>query len=273
MNTADKTTTWKDVRCVCLPLEYLRDLADLRGRTEIRVTLDGRRAWVWWPAESDVVAELWREDHADRGVELFTEREGQWYRLGEHLPVFGVPIADEATGVPLDRVIIPGKLAAERPEETRGQPLLVRLVRDRNQEARPATGLRCGLRVLVVWAEQATSAQLSQLQAAWRGAGQGAAGDAEAIVLGSPRALPLLSESVRHWGSDLLVPLGYRPDPDLPEPALRRIVGAGPADLVVLDEDGFELIGREAFRPLTRAGVRLALESSNRSVPGQGNRT
>ena len=120
------------------------------------------------------------------GVELFTEREGQWYRLGEHLPVFGVPIADEATGVPLDKVIIPGKLAARAVafgENARPAAARAARARPRNQEARrPATGLRCGLRVLVVWAEQSTSSELSKLQAAWLGAGQGAAGDAEAIV-------------------------------------------------------------------------------------------
>ena len=70
--------------------------------------------------------------------------------------------------------------------------------------------------------------------------------------------LPLLPESVRYWGTDLLVPLGFRADPELPEGAIRRVVGAGDGDLVVLDEEGFELIARDAFKPLSRAGIRLA---------------
>ena len=40
---------------------------------------------------------------------------------------------------------------------------------------------------------------------------------------------------------------------------LRHAVGAGPEDLVVLDGEGFELIPRAEFLPLSRAAIRLAL--------------
>jgi hypothetical protein len=274
VSTAGNTATWKDVRCVCIPAQNLRDLADLRDRPEIRVTLAGGRAWVWWQADSDVMGEiLARRIMPIEGVELFTQRGGQWYRLGDHLPAFDIPIVVESTSAPLDRIIIPAKLSAVRPEESRRKPLQIKLERDHKHAMRPATALRCSLRVLAEWVGHATSSQLSHLQGAWRGASDVEDGDAEAIVLGSPRTLPLLQEGVRYWGTDLLVPLGYRPVPELPEPALRRVVGAGPADLVVLDEDGFEVIGREAFRPLTRASVRMAQERSIGPLPGRGNRT
>ena len=259
MKTTDVTTDWKEVRCASLRADDLRILADLRGQVEVRVLLDGDRAWVWWPVNSEGISEI----VAGRilpleGVALFTERGGLWYRLGEHLPAFGVPFRDGADGVLLDRLLIPGKLSAQRPERRFSDPLRVGLVRDEREGFRPATAFRCSLHALSVWAERATSSQLSSLQGALRMASDGVEEDTDAFVVGVAGELPLLPESVRYWGTDLLVPVGYRADPDLPAGAIRRVVGAGLGDLVVLDEAGFELIARAAFKPLSRAGVRLA---------------
>jgi hypothetical protein len=71
-----------------------------------------------------------------------------------------------------------------------------------------------------------------------------------------------------------MLPLGFRADPDLSESALRRLVGAGPDELVVLDAAGYERIPRAAFRPLGRAGIRLAMMglASGRHRGGQGHR-
>ncbi len=221
--------------------------------------LAGDRAWVCWPADSEMIPEvLIGQILPLEGVELFTERGGHWYRLGEHLPAFGVPFRDGTDGVLLDRLLIPGTLSAQRPERRLSDALRVGLVRDDRQVFRPATAFLCSLRVLFVWAEQASSSQLTSLQGAWRIASDGEERDADAFVLGTAGDLPLLPESVRYWGTDLLVPVGFRADPDLPEPAFRRVVGAGVGDLVVLDVDGFELIERDAFKPLSRAGIRLA---------------
>ena len=259
MKSTDVTTAWKEVRCARLRANDLRVLADLRGRAEVRVLLVGDRAWVCWPADSEMLPEvLVARILSLEGVELFTERGGLWYRLGEHLPAFDVPFRDGADGVLLDRLLIPGKLSAQRPEGRVGDALRTGLVRDNREGFRPATAFQCSLQVLFDWAEQATSSQLGSLQGALRIASDGEREDADALVLGAAGELPLLSESVRYWGTDLLVPVGYRADPDLPDGAFRRIVGAGVGDLVVLDEDGFELIARDAFKPLCRAGVRLA---------------
>ncbi len=70
--------------------------------------------------------------------------------------------------------------------------------------------------------------------------------------------LPASLGGSRFWGVDVMIPLGFRADPELSEAALRRLVGAGPDDLVVLDANGYERIPRGSFRPLSRAGIRLA---------------
>ena len=56
----------------------------------------------------------------------------------------------------------------------------------------------------------------------------------------------------------MLVPVGFRPEPDLPFAAVRAAVGAADGELVLLDPDAADLIPAAAFAPLTRAGVRLA---------------
>jgi hypothetical protein len=268
------TSPWKEIRCVSLRVDDLQALADLRGQAEIRVTLESGRAWLFWPATSDAMAQvLARRIMPLAGVEVFTERAGTWYRLGERLPAFGVPIERESTSVPLDQAVIPTKLSAERPNRDRGEPLVVRVVRDHAQRARDASALRCSLRVLCAWADRATSSQLARVHAAWLPPLPGETGDAEALVLGAGGVLPLLPRSVRYWGTELLVPLGYRAEPDLPAPALRRVVGAGSAELAILDEDGCELIARAAFGPLCRASVRLAHDRSCADRPEQGNWT
>jgi hypothetical protein len=75
------------------------------------------------------------------------------------------------------------------------------------------------------------------------------------LLLGS--RLPPISDAVRYWGEAVLVPLGYRPEPEVPPAALRAAAGAADEELLLLGEAGAELIPRGAFSPLTRAGVRL----------------
>ncbi len=79
--------------------------------------------------------------------------------------------------------------------------------------------------------------------------------------------LPAPEDGLRFWGCDVLIPLGYRADPDLPNRALRQAIGAGPDDLVILDHEGSERIPRKAFRRLCRASIRLA-RSAGPPAPG-----
>jgi hypothetical protein len=119
---------------------------------------------------------------------------------------------------------------------------------------RPATALACALDDLRRWGDAATTAELASVRAA--------RSEGRAVLLGD--RLPVVPGAVRYWGDDLLVPVGHRPDPDLPPAVLRDAVGAGGDELVLLDEGGADVIPRGAFAPLTRAGLRLALRDPDR---------
>ena len=246
MSTGDKTAGWNDIQGACLRVEDLASLADLRGRAQMWVTVTGDRAWVWWHADSDEMPDLVaRRIMPLEGVELFTRTAGLWYRLGERLPAFGVPLGALAAGLSLDRIVIPARIAAERPRSGLPERLAARVVRDDSGQNRPATAMRASIDELAAWADWATSSRLSCLRGAWRALAPGAEVEAEALVVGEPGALPHLPRSRRFWGVDLLVPLGFRTDPELPASAIRQIVGAGQDELVLMDEIGHELIARK----------------------------
>jgi hypothetical protein len=292
------TPRWQDVRCASIPVEDLSVLADLRREPGIRVTIARDRAWVCW--DDGTGSEATRRILVGRllplaGVEIFASRDGRWHRPGESLPAFDVPIGDGSTGYALDRLILPEPLVASRPEGDAAKPAHLRLVRDESHHPRPATAVRCCLADLARWAEQAPSSWIESLTAAWSEPPGGDPDGAEVVVLGAvdpsartgPRPLgldsmartaprrpgrvrlPALQESLRFWGRDVLIPLGYRAEPDLADRALRQAVGAAADDLVILDGEGAELIPCQAFGPLSRAGIRLARAAKPpRPAPG-----
>lgn len=271
MSATDQSTDWTGIRCARMRIEDLRVLADFRGRLEIRVLIAGDRAWVCWPAGSEIVGPILSGRILPlEGVELFTERGGHWYRLGAHLPALDVPFRDLEEGIELDRVLIPGKLSAQRSAGRVMESLRVIVVPEEQGRIRPATAMRCSLAVLTRWAGQATSAQIERLEGAWLPATGETEADAEVLVRGLPGNLPHLRESTRYWGGELLVPLGFRPEPELPAGAIRAVVGAEDDDVVVLDGAGIELIPGGAFRLLSRAAVRLAGRSLSASGPEGG---
>jgi hypothetical protein len=112
--------------------------------------------------------------------------------------------------------------------------------------------MRCRLGALADWADFTTSFELHSLHAVRCGE--------EAIVVG--KKLPLLLGCQRYWGGRVLVPLGYRPCPNLPEPALVETLRLHLGELALVDQEGIEVVQRELFAPLTRAGVRLALRET-----------
>ena len=116
---------------------------------------------------------------------------------------------------------------------------------------------RCAPNALAAWAERATSAELASLKGAWiKPAAQGGS-NGLVLVTGAIGSLPLMTEGVRFWGAELLIPLGFKAVPDLPPAAIRSAAGATKDELAVLDEDGLELIPWAIFKPLSRAAVRL----------------
>jgi hypothetical protein len=232
------------IECASLPASLLAGLSDLRRDPGVTVTLVGDRAWVRWDSASSMVLDRIRPI---AGAELYSRRGGLWHRLGHRLPSFGLPV-DDGAGMPIHRVVTPLPVQPEPPGADAIEPVGLTLVPDDME--RPATAVECELVVLGRWAEMATSASLGTLRVS-------RSGD-RALVLGGP--LPPLAGGLRFWGRIVLIPLGMRPEPELPEAALCAALGAGDDGLLLLKPDGAEVVPPGAFRPLTRAGIRLALE-------------
>src|SRR5581483_3615127 len=230
---------WKDVSAARLAVEHLASLAPVRNHEDVRVHVADGVAWVRWPAGR---VEVVRCLLPVPGVEFFTRRDGLWFRFGSRLPTAETPPAGD--GRPVSAVLFPAKFEAVVPGVVGGSP--VRLGLARGGEPRAATALACPLTDLAKWADAATTAELAAVRAA-------RSGD-RAVLLGS--RLPAVASATRFWGAELLVPVGFRPEPDLPPAALRAAVGAGAGEVVLLDHDGAEVIPRAAFEPLTRAGLR-----------------
>jgi len=232
-----------EVCCANLPLAALPLLAGLRTNENLRCWVRDDRLWLrWQPGTDEVTAVLLPIP----GVELFERRDGLWYRPGQRLPVFAVPAEQE--GSSLDRLLFPAPVepVVARPADFSPLPLsLVREVRPR-----PATALLCSLTDLASWIDLATTRQIAGLTAAW-------CGD-RVLVRGT--SLPVVAEGTRFWGERILAPLGFQPEPLLPEGALATALGLNLDEIALVHPEGIEVIAREVFEPLSRAGVRLALQ-------------
>jgi len=225
-------------RAARLPAAGLALLAPLRAAGGVQVVV-GETAWVTWDTDRpDVLAAV----VAVPGAELFEPRDGRWFRPGSPLPAFDVPPPGEAA--PLDRAVVPAPLAATGPEQHDLRRVPLRLVRC--EAPRPATAVRCSVKALQTWSDTATTAEITAVKAA-------RSGDVAWLLGGK---LPALAGAERFWGERVLIPLGFRADPDWPEAALREAANVGPDELLVLTENGTEAIPSEVFRPLTRGAVR-----------------
>ncbi len=232
---------WRDVCAARLPAAALAALAAVRDRADLRVRLDGPTAWVRWPAGGvDVVRCLLPVP----GVTFYSRRGVEWFPFGRRLPTSdGPPPGDDR---PLAAVLVPARFTPVPPGFEPGPAAVLKAVRGGKPE--PASALACPLAALAAWADRATTAEIASVKAAHAG---------ERVLLLGPR-LPTLPGATRYWGSDVLIPLGHRADPDLSPTAVRAAVGAAGDDLVFLDGDGAEVVPRAAFAPPTRAGLRLA---------------
>ncbi len=266
------TTRWDDIKCAKMAVEDLRHLAELRLHPELSVTIADDHAWVSWNAgNTDLCIVLARCLVSLAGIEIYAYRDGLWYHPGEHLPVFCIPdaVSDPftASAKSMSQSFAPAATHFEMPERYVSQPRQVRMIRDDRSQPRPTTALLAPLTAVVAWADAVPAGQLARLEAAWTTRAGHAGGDrAKVLLVGQAGMLPLLSAGSRFWGSGVLVPLGFRLDPELPTSALRRLAGARDDELLLWDHDGCERIDRAVFHPLDRARLAMAgLEA----VPGK----
>lgn len=241
------TDAWREPSAARLPAAHLDALAAFRDRTDVRVHADGAAVWVRWPpGRLDVIRSLLPVP----GVEFFAHRNGLWFRFGSRVPTADTP--PDGDGRPVAGVLSPARFAPVPPGSTPGPPIVLRVVR--GGVPRPAAALACAIDDLRHWGDTATTAELAAVRAA--------RAEGRAVLLGG--RLPVVPGAVRFWGDAVLVPVGFRPDPDLPPAVLREAVGAADDELVLFDECGVDVIPRQAFVPLTRAGLRLAVRDPDR---------
>ncbi|WP_020475400.1 hypothetical protein [Zavarzinella formosa] len=222
-----------------VPLAGLSALAGLRSVGHITVVSTNQHAWIRWGRHGEtVVAALL----AVPGVEWFATRDGQWFRSGEFLPAGDVPPPGES--VPFDQVLLPAKFTPLPPGVSSGERVLCRLVP--SDIPRPTSALRCPLPALRDWVENATTAELQSVRACLC--------DDRVLLIGEK--LPWAEPAERFWGREVLVPLGYRPEPDWSEAALRETAGVTRDELLILTADHTEMIPRQVLEPLRRAAWR-----------------
>lgn len=240
----DVADPWADVTAARLPASALMHLAAVRDRAGVRVHVLGDLAWVTWTSShAEVIACLLPAS----GVEFFVRRGNEWFRFNSRVPTSDRP--PDAAGRPLDAVLVPERLEPRATDTTPLRKLAVRIVRGGGLH--PATALRCTLAELLHWVETATTLHLTTLVAARNG---------DRVLLCGEK-LPIIPGATRYWGSAVLIPLGFRAEPELSADILRAVVGAQAGDVVVFDETGVAVIPDLAFAPLTRVGVRLAAET------------
>jgi hypothetical protein len=236
-----------DICCARLPRALLAHLAPLRCTPEVKATVTPDHVWLRWPAGNDeVLAAIMPLD----GVELFSLEGSHWHRPGERLPAFEVPQLGE--GLSLERVLFPLPVEPEPPRTLPSDTITLSLVPD--DRPRATSALLCPARVLAAWADYAPTADLEAVQGTRCGS--------SVLLLGSH--LPLLPGGQRFWGQTVLIPLGFRPEPALAEDTLCSAFAVLPDELLLLAQDGVEVVPRDVFRPLERAAIRLMV----REVPG-----
>ncbi|MBA4187710.1 MAG: hypothetical protein C0467_06785 [Planctomycetaceae bacterium] len=237
-----KPDRWREVTAARIPAEHLTALATVRNLDGLRVHLVESTAWVRWSVHG---AEIVNCLLPIPGVALFVRRQGEMFEYGRRLPSSEVPPIGD--GLPVSAVLVPARFEITPPPTEPLAPAVLRIIR--GGEPKPASALICNTADLLKWAEYATTAELAAVRAARCGE--------RALLLGS--RLPAIGGSVRYWGKDVLVPVGFRTEPELSPTAIRAACGAADDELVLLDEQGVEVIPQSVFRPLTRAGIRLGV--------------
>lgn len=129
------------------------------------------------------------------------------------------------------------------------QPPTLQLVAD--HRIQPTAAMLCELAIVKKWAESPTVSAfvLESLRAA----------RCEKLVLLLGERLPLLPGCRRLWGQMVLIPIGYRLEPLLPESLVRSALGVNDDEILLFETAQPEVISMDALQPLSRIGVRQAL--------------
>lgn len=233
-------TSFDDVCAAALPTQALPLLAPLRCEPGLQVATEGGRLWLRFEPGSERVV---RAILPLSGVELFAFRHGDWRQFGQSLPAFDFP--QRARFEPLYQVLFPAPVL---PLPADGGPIRpVRLTLKPDARPRPTTAMHCPLTAFAAWADTVPSTRLHRLHGVIR--------QERILVLGDK--LPILDGATRFWGKLVLVPLGYRPEPDLSEPALREAAGVEAEELLMLGTDRIDAIPRAALGRLSRTALHL----------------
>ena len=238
------TANLEACRAARIPRGGLVALAALRRSADVHVTEFGDEAWIDWPGE---MPSLVNALLAIEGARLYRKAKLGWIAIDRSLPDFAVPEMQESLA--LDRAIVPASFDAVAVPIFQGKRIPITL--KANASPRPTSALRCHPNALQEWCDRATAAEIEAVSAACCGSSVWLRG-----------GLPALPNVERFWGERVLVPVGYRPEPDWPEAALRQAAIVDDDEILVLTPDGPEAIAVGAFRALSRASVRRLLHKS-----------
>ncbi len=230
-----------DVCLAAIPPGELAALAEVRCVPGVVVAAGAERTWVRWEAGTEAVL---RRLLVVPGARLYACRDGLWYCPGRHLPAFEVP--ENLDYRPLHQALAPARFEAVPPPVSEWTAVPLSLVPDPRR--RPTTAAACDLAELEHWADTVPTRRLASIRGVHCGG--------RMLLWGT--GLPLLPGTERFWGERVLVPLGRRVEPELPESVLREALGLGGDELLVLCAGRADVIRRELLTPLTRAGIRLA---------------
>lgn len=227
------------------PMSALPHLAGLRCAPGITALFHGEDVWLCWPVgREEVLRQVWPLP----GVQLFGERDGLWYQLGDHLPCFTLP--DWSAAKPLADLLFPAPFTILPAPALRTAPVMVRLVPA--AEPRATTAMLCSQASLHACLESMTKFRFENWTAARCGQ--------QILVRGEN--LFWLPDAPRFWGKHVLLPLGYRLTPLVPEAVLRTALGAEEDYLLLEQHEQVERIPLDAFAPLSRATMNLAVQAT-----------
>ena len=121
----------------------------------------------------------------------------------------------------------------------------------------PSSALMLEFSVWHAWALQAPVARLERLVFA---------ASANSVLV---RGTPIPAAPGRHFVEDqgVLIPAGMACEPAVSAAVLRKLWSVGDGDVVVWDEAGLRVFGRELFVPATRANVRATARAIGEEAP------